>query len=100
MGAAAPAADGPEDAADGDVEAVDAVFEVSEPDAGQQGDDSPSDVRESRPEPFAHTFGAVAHPAEPATSDPAVENAPADDRGTSAASDQHAADRPGGTPES
>lgn len=32
--------------------------------------DAPADGRTARPEPFEHTFGAQAHPAESAASDP------------------------------
>ncbi|HUR34753.1 MAG TPA: hypothetical protein VM032_13215 [Vicinamibacterales bacterium] len=36
-----------------------------------------ADSRQARPEPFEHTFGAQAHPAEPATSDPSAVRADA-----------------------
>lgn len=35
-----------------------------------------TDVRQARPEPFEHAFGAQTHPAEPAASDPAHASAP------------------------
>ena len=61
---------------------------------------SAPDSRTARPEPFEHTFGAQAHPAETATSDPthSASTTPSTPR-TSAASAEPASADPSATPE-
>jgi hypothetical protein len=82
MGAADTASDtdgGPDDGADADVEVSSGVGEPVSTSAGDSGLDTPvsrsapvADSRSARPEPFEHTFGAQAHPAEPTAGDPSL----------------------------
>jgi hypothetical protein len=55
------------DQVDGEDSGLDSEMELTGADDAVE---ESSDSRESRPEPFEHTFGAQAHPAEPAASDP------------------------------
>ncbi len=66
----------PADGSDGDTGADDEGGSEGDTDASTESTEvSSSDGRAARPEPFEHTFGAQAHPAEAATSDPAAQQA-------------------------
>ena len=82
--------------------------ETDETDAAPAGEDPAQeteagvpDSRAARPEPFEHTFGAQAHPAEAAASDPGVSTAPAAEAtaGNEPSAPEPSADKPKVTPE-
>ena len=104
MGVAAEGDGGvPDDAADSGMEP-----EIDDTDAASAGEDPAQraesgvpDSRAARPEPFEHTFGAQAHPAEAAASDPGVSTTPAagSTAGKEPSAPEPSADTPTATPE-
>ena len=92
--------EGPDDALDASEGEIEGDAEPNE--SAPQPDEGSPDVRTSRPEPFEHTFGATAHPAEPAAADPTLQSdaTPGNARSTSDSSEPVPNDRPPSASES
>ncbi|MFN7917621.1 MAG: hypothetical protein U0Q55_19905, partial [Vicinamibacterales bacterium] len=88
---------GGSDDTESDVEGENAADDA--PEAAADAAAVPADVRQVRPEPIEHAFGAQAHPAEPASHDPVSEPVEAPAPQAQPSSQEPTAQDPSATPE-